>query len=234
MKKFTIKLIFKIISYALILFISLSLLGVIAYKFIDPFITPLMVIRCIEGFTDGNSVGIDKEWRDYDEVSKNVFRACIAAEDARFLRHNGIDWRAVEQAKRYNEIHKGKKMRGASTITMQTAKNVFLWNGRSFLRKGLEVYFSYLIEIVWGKERILEVYVNVIEWGSGIYGVEAASQAYFGKSSSKLTNRQAALLAAVLPNPRKFSAKKPSPYIQKRAGNIQKRMRSIALPKPKK
>lgn len=230
-KKFSIKLLFKLLAYCIVFFITTSCLGVVAYKFIDPFVTPLMIIRCVEGIADGKNTGINKEWRDYDEISKNVFRACIAAEDGRYLRHDGIDWKAVEKAQRYNEIHKGKKIRGASTITMQTAKNAFLWNGRSFIRKGLEAYFTVLIEAVWGKKRILEVYVNIIEWGDGIYGVEAAAQEYFGKPATKLTNRQAALLAAVLPNPRRFSAKKPSPYIQRRASAIEARMGGIALPK---
>ena len=133
--------------------------------------------------------------------------------------------------KRYNKIYNGKKIRGASTITMQTAKNVFLWNGKNFVRKGLEAYFTVLIEAVWGKKRILEVYVNVVEWGNGIYGVEAASQKYFKKSASKLTKREAALLAATLPNPRRFFPDKPSKYIKNRADKIQNRMVAIALPR---
>jgi monofunctional biosynthetic peptidoglycan transglycosylase len=227
-KKFTFKLLMKIICYGITIFVAISCVAVVAYKFINPPITPLMLIRCVEGMGD---VGINKDWMAYDEISKNVFRAVIASEDARFLRHDGIDWKAVENAKRYNELHKGKRKHGASTITMQTAKNVFLWNGRNFIRKGLEAYFSVLIEAVWGKKRILECYVNVIEWGNGIYGIEAASQAYFNKSASKLTKREAALLAAIIPNPRKYSVTRPTDYILKRTSSIQARMGSIGLPK---
>jgi monofunctional biosynthetic peptidoglycan transglycosylase len=127
-------------------------------------------------------------------------------------------------------MRKGKRLIGASTISMQTSKNVFLWPGRNYVRKALEAYFTVLIEAIWGKKRILEVYVNSIEWGNGIYGVEAASQEYFNKSAADLTKNEAALLAAVLPNPRKWSAGKPSPYIKKRARSIQGRM-GVAIPK---
>ncbi len=218
------KKIFKFIFYFIVIFVVSSSCTVVLYKFIPPPITPLMVLRLFDG-----AKGIDKEWCSYDDISNNLFRACIAAEDARFFRHEGIDWRAVEQAKRYNKIHKGKRVHGASTITMQTAKNVFLWHGRNFIRKGLEAYFTVLIEAVWGKQRILEIYVNVVEWGDGVYGAEAASQKYFNKPASKLTKRESALLAAVLPNPRKFSPSNPSRYIIKRASRIQARMSSIRL-----
>ena len=228
LKKLTFKLIFKIISFFLITFVVLSCFGVVAYKFINPSITPLMLIRYFE---NDKNIGIKKEWKNFDEISPNVFRACIAAEDARFFSHDGIDWKAVENAQKYNEIHKGKKVHGASTISMQTAKNTYLWNGRNFLRKGLEAYFTILIEAVWDKKRILEIYVNIIEWGNGIYGIEAASQKYFNKSAQNLTKKEAALLAAILPNPRKYSAKNPSKYIQKQANSIQQRMNSISLKK---
>ncbi len=208
-----------------------SVVLVAVYAVLPVPITPTMVLRVIEGATEGRSVGIDKDWVSYDEISPNFFRAVISAEDARFMRHKGIDWRAVEAAKKYNERKKGKKLRGASTITMQTAKNAFLWQGRNYIRKGLEVYFTYMIEAVWGKKRILEVYANVIEMGDGVYGVEAASQKYFGKSAKDINKREAALLAAVLPNPRRWSPAEPTKYINKRARFISSRMRSIALPK---
>lgn len=220
------KKIFKYLLTIIVSFVVLSCLMVVFYKFVPPPITPLMVLRLFDG-----AEGIDKTWCSYDEISSYLFRACIASEDARFLSHEGIDWKAVKQAKRYNELHKNKRLHGASTITMQTAKNVFLWHGRNFIRKGLEAYFTVLIETVWGKKRILEVYANVVEWGNGVYGVEAASQKYFNKSASKLSKREAALLAAVLPNPRKYSPSHPSNYILKRANNIQARMNSISLPK---
>lgn len=203
----------------------------VVYKFFPVPLTPTMVLRVMEGAAEGRSVGIDKDWVSYDEISPNFFRAVISGEDGRFLRHNGIDWKAVDAAKKYNERNKGKKLRGASTITMQTAKNTFLWQGRNYIRKGLEVYFTYLIETVWGKKRILEVYANVVEMGDGVYGIEAASQKYFNKSAKELTKREAALIAAVLPNPRRWSPAAPTPYINKRAAFISGRMNSIALPK---
>ncbi len=226
-----IKNIFKFIGKFIIWCFVVSIVLVAVYKFFPVPLTPTMILRVIEGVADGKSVGIDKDWVSYDEISPNFFRAVISAEDARFLRHNGVDWKAVEAAKKYNASKKGKKLRGASTITMQTAKNTFLWQGRNYIRKGLEVYFTYLIEPIWGKKRILEVYANVIEMGDGIYGVEAASQEFFNKPAKKLTKREAALLAAVLPNPRKWSPAKPTKYINKRASFISGRMNSIALPK---
>ena len=147
------------------------------------------------------------------------------------MRHKGFDWKAIDAAQKYNERMKGRKVRGASTVTQQTAKNTFLWPTRSWIRKGLEAYFTVLIEAVWGKQRILEVYVNVIEWGEGIYGVQAASQYYFNKDADELTNREAALLAAIIPNPRRWSASNPTPYIERRANWIMGRMNSVAIPK---
>ena len=226
MKRIFIKKAIRFLTLSVAAFTILSCVGVVLYKWINPPITPLMIMRLFEG-----AGKIEKNWQNYEDISPNIFKACIAAEDARFLRHEGIDWKAVEAAKRYNKIYNGKKIRGASTITMQTAKNVFLWNGKNFVRKGLEAYFTVLIEAVWGKKRILEVYVNVVEWGNGIYGVEAASQKYFKKSASKLTKREAALLAATLPNPRRFFPDKPSKYIKNRADKIQNRMAAIALPR---
>lgn len=219
------------LAKAIAAFVIGSCLLVVAYKFINPPVTLLMLMRPLEGLTEGRAVGISKTWASWDEVSPNLFRACMSGEDARFLRHEGIDWKAVDAAKRYNAAHKGKKLRGASTITMQTAKNTFLWNGRNYVRKALEVYFTVLIEAVWGKKRILEVYVNVVEWGDGIYGAEAAAQKYFGKPAKNLTKREAALMAAVLPNPRRWSPAAPTKYINKRVAFIQGRMGGIALPK---
>lgn len=201
------------------------------YTVINPPITPLMILRTIEYAFSGEEIRLKKQWASYEEINKKVFKALVAAEDARFMRHKGFDWKAIEAAQRYNERMKGKKKRGASTISMQTAKNVFLWHGRNYLRKALEAYFTVLIEAVWGKKRILEVYVNVIEWGHGIYGVEAASQYYFGKPTNELSTYQVALLAAVVPNPRRWDAGKPSPYIRKRANWIIGRMNSVAIPK---
>jgi monofunctional biosynthetic peptidoglycan transglycosylase len=190
-----------------------------------------MVLRVFEGWFDGKSVGIDKSWRSFDEISPNIYRAVVSGEDARFMQHEGFDWKAIENARKYNEAHQGKRLHGASTISMQTAKNTFLWHGRNYVRKGLEAYFTFLIEKIWGKKRILEVYVNIVEWGDGVYGVEAASEKYFNKEASQLSKREAALLASVLPNPRRWAPNEPTRYINRRAGFIQGRMNSVAIPK---
>ena len=210
-------------------FLIVSVGLVVVYRFIDPPLTPLMVIRSLEGLGMGKLVWIDKQWISIDEVSPVLLRSVIASEDSRFFTHGGIDWDAVEEARKRNERAKGERLYGASTITMQCARNVFLWQGRNYIRKGFEVYFTYLMELVWGKERIMEIYINVIEWGNGIYGVEAAAQEYFNVSASKLNARQAALLAAVLPNPRRYDAGKPSGYVSGRARTIQARAGAVSL-----
>jgi monofunctional glycosyltransferase len=219
--------------------IVLSIAVVVVSRFVPIFVTPLMVIRLVEGGFAGKWVGIDKTWVSADEMSPNMMRAVIASEDARFLTHTGIDWDAVQEARKRNERTerlaaagkiKKKRLYGASTITMQTAKNAFLFPSRTYFRKALEAYFTYLIELIWGKRRIVEVYLNIIEMGDGIYGVEAASQRFFGKSCANLTPREAALITAVLPNPRKWSPAKPSAYIQRKASNIQARMNGTAIP----
>ncbi len=208
----------------------LAVMMVALFRVYPPPATPLMYLRVYEGLLEGKPVGAHRVWIPYEQMSPNVFRAVIAAEDGRFMRHNGIDWRAMEDAMRYNRLHKGRKVRGASTITMQTAKNTFLWHGRTYVRKGLEAWFTYMIEALWGKKRILEVYANVIETGHGIYGVEAAARRYFGKSSSDLTRREAAAIAAVLPNPRRWSPAEPTRYIQRRIQWVMGRM-GAAIPK---
>ncbi|MES2764970.1 MAG: monofunctional biosynthetic peptidoglycan transglycosylase [Bacteroidota bacterium] len=224
----------KILKWLFKIGVSLIVFSVVltaVYTVIAPPLTPLMLIRVVEGAIDAKPVGITKDWESYDNISPHIFRAVIAAEDGKFLKHEGFDWKAIENARKRNERLKGKKVYGASTISMQTAKNGFLWPGRSYIRKAIEAYFTVLIEALWGKKRILEVYVNIIEWGPGIYGVEAASQTYFGKPAKNLTGKEAALLAAVLPNPRRWSPAKPTAYINKRRSFIQARMAGIALPK---
>jgi monofunctional biosynthetic peptidoglycan transglycosylase len=215
------------LTRALALFIGISVVLTALYRFIPPPITPLMVIRLF----DGNWVS--KDWESYDAISPNLARAVIAAEDGGFCAHWGFDFEAIEKALRHNE--KSGRLRGGSTISNQTAKNTFLWPGDTrlsrYARKAIEPYFTMLIELMWGKKRILEVYLNVVEWGPGIYGAEAAAQYHFHKSAADLTRREAALLAAVLPNPRQFSAGKPSGYISRRAGQIQTRMNDVADPK---
>ncbi len=213
------------------LFTFLSVMGVAVFRVVPLPSTPLMYLRIIEGAFNGEAIGIDQSWKPYEQLSHNIFRAVVAAEDARFMRHNGIDWRAMENAMQYNRTHKGRKFRGASTISMQTAKNAFLWHGRNYIRKGLEAWFTFLIETLWGKKRILEVYVNVIEMGPGIYGAEAAARTYFDKSASELNKKEAALIAAVLPNPRRWSPEKPTQYIQRRADWILGRMGGVHIPR---
>jgi monofunctional biosynthetic peptidoglycan transglycosylase len=163
--------------------------------------TPLMLIRYIENIEDGNYRNI-REWKSLDEISENVVMAVIAAEDNMFMEHFGIDWDAIKKARIHNRIH-GTKL-GGSTITQQTAKNVFLLPSRTWSRKALEAYFTVLMEIFWSKKRIMEVYLNIIETGDGMYGVETAAQTYFGKPASKLSVNEASQIASILPNPRVF------------------------------
>ena len=172
-----------------------------------------MLIRLVGQAYNGQTIKLKKEWISLDEMSTSLPQAVVAAEDNMFIEHSGFDFEAIQKAKEYNQKKKGKKVRGASTISQQTAKNVFLWPQRSWIRKGLEVYFTVLIEFIWGKKRIMEVYLNVIETGKGIYGVEAASQQYFGKSAGKITRSQAALIAAILPNPLKWNPASPTEYL---------------------
>lgn len=206
-------------------FLLVSVLWVLAYRFINPPITLLMVLRNIERKSDGKPAKLEKEWVDFEDMSDNMKRAAVSAEDQLFLKHIGFDVKAIEKAFATNK--KGKKVKGGSTISQQTAKNVFLWPGRSWIRKGFEAYFTLLIEMLWSKERILEVYLNVIEMGDGIYGAEAAAQAYFGKSCTSLTRSQAALIAACFPNPRRWTPKRPTQYIKHRQYLIMKNMRRL-------
>jgi monofunctional biosynthetic peptidoglycan transglycosylase len=230
MWKRILRSILRLLFWSVVIFVVSSVVLVFIYKFVPPVLTPLMVIRSIEGVFNGKTVGITKSWVPYEDISKNIKKAVIFSEDKRFLQHDGFDWKAIEAAKRYNERMKGKRVLGASTITMQTSKNVFLWHGRNYIRKGLEAYFTVLIEAVWGKERILEVYLNIIEWGDGIYGIEAASEYYFKKSAKNLTAKEAGALAAIVPNPRKWSASNPTKYIKKRTSLISSQLGGIKIP----
>ena len=182
------------------------------YRFVPPPFTILMVQRVFEG------KGWDYRWRSLDRMSPALVQAAIAAEDSRFCEHNGFDFEAMEKAWKNNQ--RGGRVKGGSTISQQTAKNVFLWPARSYVRKGLEAYFTVLIETLWGKRRIMEVYLNVAEMGSGTYGVEAASRRYFGVSADKVTRAQAARLVAILPNPLKYRAVKPGKYVAGRSRRI--------------
>ncbi|TFV95969.1 monofunctional biosynthetic peptidoglycan transglycosylase [Algoriphagus kandeliae] len=207
-------------------FLILSLASVIFYKYVPVAITPLMVIRWVENLQDGESnLPFEKDWVSEEEIAQVAFQAVYASEDQNFLNHSGFDWEAMKTA--WEENQKGRRVRGASTISQQTAKNVFLWPGRNYVRKGLEAYFTLLIELIWGKERIMEVYLNVIEMGPGIYGIEAASQKYFGKSAARLSKSEAALIAACLPNPRRWSPKNPTNYIRQRQSWIMRQMGNL-------
>lgn len=181
-----------------------------------------MIIRSAEGEP------LRKQWMPLNRLSPWLLRAVVASEDARFCRHHGFDW--VEIADAIDRFRAGDRLRGASTISMQTAKNLFLWPGRSLLRKAIESYLTVLIELTWPKSRILEVYLNVVEWGPGVYGAEAAAQAHFHKPALALTRREAALLAAILPDPRELSADRPSPYVDERAAAIEARLSAVEIP----
>ena len=184
-----------------------------------------MISRGIEQKAEGKPWKIDKQWVGIDSISENMKRAAVAAEDARFLDHYGFDFKAMESA--FEKNSKGKKLSGGSTISQQTAKNVFLWEGRSYIRKGFEAYFTTLIEILWSKKRIMEVYLNVIEMGDGIYGIEAASQYYYHKHASELTRSQSAAIASIFPDPRKWSPVDPNARVIHKQYFIKKNMRRL-------
>jgi monofunctional biosynthetic peptidoglycan transglycosylase len=199
----------------------LSLTSVLFYRFVPIIFTPLMLIRSVGALSRGQWVGVEQNWVPLDRISPHMTAALLKSEDAQFFQHSGFDLEAIERAYHYNKTHKRKK--GASTISQQTAKNVFLWPSRTWVRKGLEAYFTVLIEALWSKERILEVYLNVVEFGPGVYGVEAAAQRYFKKKSQGLNAYQASLLAAVLPNPHRYRVDRPSEYIRRRQVRILRR-----------
>lgn len=210
---------------AMLWFLGLSIFFVVLFKFVPVPFTPLMVIRGIENKVAGKENYFSHDWVPIDAISKNLQKAVIASEDGTFLTHNGFDFVAMQKAYKSNE--RGRKIKGGSTISQQTAKNVFLWQGRSYLRKGLEAYFTVLIELIWGKERIMEVYLNSIEMGNGVYGAQAATQHWYRKDAASLTKMQAAGIAAILPNPRKYSATSSSSYINRRKDKIVRIMRQI-------
>jgi monofunctional biosynthetic peptidoglycan transglycosylase len=220
LKKIT-RILFKI----LIWFVGISLFLVIIFKFVPVPFTPLMVSRAVENKLAGKEMICNHDWVPIENISKNLQKAVIASEDGTFLIHNGFDFTAMQKALKNNQ--KGRKIKGGSTISQQTAKNVFLWQGRSYIRKGFEAYFTVLIELIWGKERIMEVYLNSIEMGDGIYGAQAASQYWYRKDASNLTTREAAGIAAILPNPRKYKATNSTVYINKRKDKIVRVMRYV-------
>ena len=206
----------------LILLLTLALLpvgGVLIHAVVPPPTTLLMVQQAVAGH------GLDYRWRSLNHISPRLVEAVIASEDARFCSHDGFDFEAIEKAMDANA--RGRKMRGGSTLSQQTAKNVFLWPGRSWLRKGLEAGYTVLIETFWSKRRIIEVYLNVAEWAPGVYGAEAAARHWYGKGADDLTAREAARLAAILPSPRRYSASAPGPYVRRRASRVQAAMGTV-------
>ncbi|GGB78363.1 monofunctional biosynthetic peptidoglycan transglycosylase [Dyadobacter sediminis] len=207
----------------LILFFGISIVWVLILKFLPVWITPYMLSCKFNAFKEDEDTEIHQDWEPYENISKEVALAVVASEDQNFPKHWGFDFDQI-----YNAVtEKRKRARGASTISQQVAKNVFLWHGRSLIRKGLEAYFTILIEVIWDKERILEVYLNVAEMGKMTFGVEAASLRYYKKSAKKLSRYEAARIAAVLPNPIRFSIKNPSSYVNKRTGQIVRQMRAL-------
>ncbi len=206
-------------------FFALSIISVIVFKWLPIPMTPLMITRAVENKFDGKEMICSHDWEPLENISINMQKAVIASEDGNFLTHHGFDFEAIQKAMKDNE--KGKKLKGGSTISQQTAKNVFLWQGRSYVRKGLEAYFTVLIELVWGKERIMEVYLNSIEMGDGVYGAEAAAHYWYRKNAADLTKKEAAGIAAILPNPRKFTATNSSSYINRKKGRIVKLMNYV-------
>jgi len=223
-----VRKIFKFIRWTIaVLFVS-SILIVVAYRFIPVYTTPLMFIRCMEQVAKGESLKWHHDWVPLSKMSIYMPVAVIASEDQNFMSHHGFDFQAIQMAAKENRSGK-KRIRGGSTISQQTAKNVFLWPGRSWLRKGLETYFTFLIEMMWSKQRIMEVYLNSIEMGDGIYGVEAVADQHFSTTAADLTRAQCALIAATLPNPRRFNSADPSHYMRKRQRWIQVQMKHIPV-----
>lgn len=199
----------------------ISIFSIIWGRFFNPIIT----ITQIEGLVKYQK--LDRDYISFDEMGKNVKKAVIASEDQNFYRHNGFDFQAIQKA--FADNQKGKKLKGGSTISQQTAKNVFLWNGRSYVRKGLEAIFTFIIEKVWSKDIILERYLNSIEMGQGVFGVEAASHYYFGKSAADLTKSEAAWIAVCLPNPKKYDPKNPSSYLSRKHSWVMRQMNYVNL-----
>lgn len=214
-----------------IFFFASTILAVVAYRWLPVSVTPLMIIRCVQQVGHGEKIRLRHHWVPLDSISKYMPVAVMASEDQLFMEHHGFDFNAIEQA--VKERQAGKRQRGGSTISQQTAKNVFLWPRQSWLRKGLETYFTALIELCWSKQRIMEVYLNSIEMGDGIYGAEAVAQLHFGCKAADLTRANCALIAATLPNPLRYDSANPSAYMLKRQTWIMRQMKHIDL-MPKK
>ena len=217
----------KILQWIVLLFFGSTIFFVLLYRFVPVPVTPLMIIRCVQQVSKGEKIKLRHHWVPMKDISKYLPVAVMASEDQRFMQHHGFDVIVIRNA--VEERLSGGRQRGGSTISQQTAKNVFLWPASSWVRKGFEVYFTALIELCWSKERIMEVYLNSIEMGDGIYGAEAVAQLHFGRPAKELTRANCALIAATLPNPLKFSSKNPSKYMLRRQTVIMKQMRHIDL-----
>lgn len=209
----------RLLGLILLILVAVPVVGVLLFAVVPPTPTILMLQQAAKG------QGLDYRWRDLNDISPHLVNAAIAAEDARFCSHHGFDMEAIEKALDHNA--EGGRIRGGSTISQQTAKNVFLWPSRDWIRKGLEAGYTVMIETVWSKRRIMEVYLNVVEWAPGVYGAQAASRHWFGKDADELTAREAARLAAILPSPRRYKAASPGPYVRRRAGRIQAAMGTV-------
>ncbi len=218
----------RIFRNVLIFFFTSTILSVVILKWVPVYYTPLMLIRCIEQVADGDEIKLHHKWTPIESISANMPLAVMASEDANFLKHDGFDFEQIYEAQL--TAMRGGRQRGASTISQQTAKNVFLWPGHSWIRKGFEAYFTVLIERIWGKERIMEVYLNSIEMGRGIYGVQAVAHDHFDTRASLLTRSQAALIAATLPNPLRFNSAAPSAYMKRRRQQILHEMHFVQNP----
>lgn len=203
-------------------FAIISVASVVLFRWVPIPLTPLMLIRCVEQKMDGKSMTLKHDWESLETISPKLQLAVVCSEDQNYLKHVGFDFKAIEKALKNNES--GKRLRGGSTISQQTAKNVFLWPGRSYIRKAFEAYFTLLIELIWSKERIMEVYLNSIEMGDGVYGAEAAAQFWFKKKAALLSKDECAAIAAILPNPKVYKANPPSSYINKRKAWIKQQM----------
>lgn len=219
------KRVFHIIWNLFLFFLFSSILAVVVYRFVPVYVTPLMVIRSVENRMADRPSNWYHQWVPLEKISKHLPVAVISSEDNRFMTHDGFDFKEIEKAKEENKTR--KKPRGASTISQQTAKNVFLWPHPSWVRKGIEAYFTLLIEYIWPKERIMEVYLNSIEMGVSIYGAEAVARQHFNKSAAELTREECALIAASLPNPRAYNSGKPSAYVKSRQQKILRLMKQI-------
>lgn len=214
------------LAIAALALVAISVLQVLVLRFVDPPLTAFMAARHLQAWrADDEGFQLAYRWRDLEHISPQLAVAVIASEDQRFAAHHGFDFEAIRKVLARHDP--GEPLRGASTISQQTAKNLFLWSGHSWLRKGIEAWYTVLIEALWPKQRIIEVYLNVAEFGDGVYGAQAAAQRYFGIDAAQLGPARAARLAAVLPSPKRYSAANPGPYVQRRTRDIQQQMRQI-------